>query len=161
MGLAFSSNVKLHFMRSIAYSNGKYSEWNISNHHLVFPTQQHRTLARFKAFYSGKLYYMAAYVLVPNPWMHPWNRRCQQQFCSHFIFCLLVWYTRTTGATQQTTAEMEKVQHHAISAACSGEEWSYFVTCWEDYFKATKLTGKGKVVPLQECCDKQLWKDLA
>lgn len=47
-----------------------------------------------------------------------------------------------------------------MSAAGSSEKWSYFLTRWQDYAEATKVTGKDKVVQLLECCDEQLRKDL-
>ena len=39
-------------------------------------------------------------------------------------------------------------------------EWSYFLTRWQDYAEATKVTGKDKVVQLLECCDEQVCKRL-
>ena len=57
-------------------------------------------------------------------------------------------------------AKVEKVCHPTISTAGSSEDWSYFLTRWQDYVDATKITGKYKVVQLLECCDEQLRKDL-
>lgn len=47
-----------------------------------------------------------------------------------------------------------------MSAAGSSEEWSYFLTCWQDNVEATKITGQDKIVQLLESCDEQLRKDL-
>ena len=47
-----------------------------------------------------------------------------------------------------------------VSAAGSSEEWSYFLTRWNDYVEATKVTGRDRVMQLLECCDEQLRKDL-
>ena len=57
-------------------------------------------------------------------------------------------------------AKVEKVCRPTISTAGSSEDWSYFLTRWQDYVDATKITGKDKVVQLLECCDEHLRKDL-
>lgn len=62
--------------------------------------------------------------------------------------------------TLTTTAKLERVWRPTVPAAGSSEEWSYFLTRWQDYAEATKVTGKDKVVQLLECCDEQLRKDL-
>ena len=46
-----------------------------------------------------------------------------------------------------------------ISSAGSSKEWSYFLTRWKDYAKATQLKGKGIVLQLLECYEEQLQKD--
>lgn len=58
-------------------------------------------------------------------------------------------------------AKLERVRPPTISAAGSSEDWSYFLTCWDDYVGATNVTGKDKVIQLLKCCDEQLRKDLA
>ena len=57
-------------------------------------------------------------------------------------------------------AKVEKVCHPTVPTAGSSEDWSYFLTQWQDYVDATKITGKDEVLQLLECCDKQLRKDL-
>ena len=59
-------------------------------------------------------------------------------------------------------AKVEKVRRPTISTAgwSYSKDWSYFLTRWQDYVDATKITGKDKVVQLLECCDEQLRKDL-
>ena len=64
------------------------------------------------------------------------------------------------SAGGNVAAKVEKVRHPTISTAGSSEDWSYFLTRWQDYVDATKITGKDKVVQLLECCDEQLRKDL-
>ena len=59
-----------------------------------------------------------------------------------------------------TSAKVEKVRRPTISSAGSSEDWSYFLTRWQDYAEATKITGRDRVVQLLECCDEQLRKDL-
>ena len=55
---------------------------------------------------------------------------------------------------------MEKVRRPTITSAGTSEEWSYFITRWQDYAEATRVEGKDKVIQLLECCDEQLRKDL-
>ena len=57
-------------------------------------------------------------------------------------------------------AKIEKVRPPAISTAGLNEDWSYFLTQWQDYVDSTKITSKDKVVQLLECCDEQLLKAL-
>lgn len=56
------------------------------------------------------------------------------------------------SATKQpdATPKVEKVKRPTISAAGSSEEWSYFLSRWEDYVMATKITGPDKVIQLLE-----------
>ena len=71
--------------------------------------------------------------------------------------------TQTAAAPStggNVAAKVEKVCRPTISTAGSSEDWSYFLTRWQDYVDATKITGKDKVVQLLECCDEQLQKDL-
>ena len=67
-----------------------------------------------------------------------------------------------TAATPSVTSntKLEKVRPPTISAAGSSEDWSYFLTRWDDYVGATNVTGKDKVIQLLKCCDEQLRKDL-
>ena len=57
-------------------------------------------------------------------------------------------------------AKVVKVRCPTISTAGSSEDWSYFLTRWQDYVDVTKITGKDKVIQLLECCNEQLRKDL-
>ena len=66
----------------------------------------------------------------------------------------------TSQPATQPTARVEKVRWPTISSAGSSEEWSYFLTRWKDYAKATKLKGKDLVIQLLKCCEEQLRKDL-
>ena len=59
-----------------------------------------------------------------------------------------------------TTAKVEKVRRPVISNGSSSEDWSYFLSRWDDYVRATKVTGQDKIIQLLECCDEQLRKDL-
>ena len=71
--------------------------------------------------------------------------------------------THTVAAPSMSgnaAAKVEQVRHPTISTAGSSEDLSYFLTRWQGYVDATKITGKDKVVQLLECCDEQLRKDL-
>jgi hypothetical protein len=60
----------------------------------------------------------------------------------------------------ETSQLKSKDSSAPVSTAGSSEDWSYLLTRWQDYDKATKLTGKDKVLQQLECCDEQLRKDL-
>lgn len=66
----------------------------------------------------------------------------------------------TSAHTSSTSAKVEKVKRPSISQGGTNEEWIYFVSRWNDYVAATKITGHEKVVQLLECCDEGLRKDL-
>ena len=65
-----------------------------------------------------------------------------------------------THPQQTHAAKIERVKRPTISAAGSSEEWTYFLTRWQEYVDATKITGKEKVLQLLECCDDNLRKDI-
>lgn len=56
--------------------------------------------------------------------------------------------------------KVEKVKRPSISSAGTSEEWAYFISRWNDYVQATKITGQEKVIQLLECCEETLRKDL-
>ena len=58
------------------------------------------------------------------------------------------------------TAKVDRIRRPTISLAGSSQDWSYFLTRWQDYKEATKITGKDVIVQLLECCDDDLRKDL-
>ena len=64
-----------------------------------------------------------------------------------------------SGASAATT-RVEKMKRLTISPAGTSEDWQHFTSRWEDYARATMLTGTDKVIQLLECCDEQLRKDL-
>ena len=43
-----------------------------------------------------------------------------------------------------------------ISSAGTPEDWNYFLSRWNDYVEATKVTGEDEVLQLLECCDEEL-----
>lgn len=59
-----------------------------------------------------------------------------------------------------TAAKVERVRRPSISQGGTTEDWSYFLSRWEDYVKATKIAGPDKVIQLLECCDDRLRKDI-
>ncbi|CAB4041678.1 Hypothetical predicted protein, partial [Paramuricea clavata] len=70
-------------------------------------------------------------------------------------------HTNTPAPTQLTQAcKVERVKRPNVCAGGSSEEWSYFITRWQEYAEATKIQGKEKVIQLLECCDENLRKDM-
>lgn len=65
-----------------------------------------------------------------------------------------------THSQHTNAAKIERVKRPMISAAGSSEEWTYFLTRWQEYVDATQITGKDKVLQLLECCDDNLRKDI-
>ena len=65
-----------------------------------------------------------------------------------------------TTSHRTIAAKIERVKGTTISAAGSSEEWTYFLTRWQEYVDATQITGKDKVLQLLECCDDNLRKDI-
>ena len=59
-----------------------------------------------------------------------------------------------------SSAKADKVRRPTITGGGSSEDWQYFVTRWEEYAAATKLSESDKVLQLLECCDEQLRRDL-
>ena len=55
---------------------------------------------------------------------------------------------------------MDRIRRPTVSSAGSSEEWSYFLTRWQDYKDATQPSGKDVIIQLLECCDDDLRKDL-
>ena len=55
---------------------------------------------------------------------------------------------------------MEKVKRPTISLSGTSEDWSYFLSRWEDYKAATKLQSAECITQLLECCEEQLRRDL-
>lgn len=97
--------------------------------------------------------------------------------CSHAPECKYVTVDTTIGEAitllqmhekakheQQTIAssvvKADKVRRPTITGGGSSEDWQYFVTRWEEYASATKLSDSDKVLQLLECCDEQLRRDL-
>ena len=68
--------------------------------------------------------------------------------------------THSMAGVSAATPRAEKVKRPNVSSAGTSEDWQYFRSRWEDYVKATKLTGTDRIVQLLECCDEQLRRDL-
>lgn len=62
--------------------------------------------------------------------------------------------------TQMARAEKVERPSISLSSICMTEDWQYFKSRWGDYVKATKLEETNRVIPLLECCNEQLCKDL-
>ena len=62
--------------------------------------------------------------------------------------------------TVTSSLKADKVRRPTITGGGSSEDWQYFITRWEEYSAATKLSESDKVLQLLECCDEQLKRDL-
>ena len=61
---------------------------------------------------------------------------------------------------QQTgTSKAEKARRPELNVDVSDEDWSYFKSRWDQYKKATSLTGEDLVTQLLECCSESLRRD--
>ena len=54
----------------------------------------------------------------------------------------------------------EKVRRPTISSEGTTEAWTYFLSRWGHYIKATKIAAEEQVLQLLECCDERLRHDL-
>ena len=59
------------------------------------------------------------------------------------------------GATA-SSAMTERVKRPVIASAGTSDDWNYFLSRWNDYVEATRVTGKDEVLQLLECCDEEL-----
>ena len=57
-------------------------------------------------------------------------------------------------------AKVERVRRPTVTAAGTSEEWTYFLTRWEEYATATNISGQERIIQLLECCDEPLRKNL-
>lgn len=71
---------------------------------------------------------------------------------------LLTVHSTVHSSNNGPAAKTEKVKLPSISAAGTSEEWSYFLSRWSEYVRATRIDGRNKVVQLLECCDEPLRK---
>ena len=67
---------------------------------------------------------------------------------------------RANTAPTASAARIQKVNRPTLGLAGSSEEWSYFLTRWNDYVEATHVAGKERIIQLLECCEEDLRKDL-
>ena len=59
-----------------------------------------------------------------------------------------------------SAATPAKLKRPSITADSSTEDWSYFLSRWGTYKRATKLSGLDVTVQMLECCDEELRKNL-
>ncbi|XP_066924333.1 uncharacterized protein [Clytia hemisphaerica] len=60
----------------------------------------------------------------------------------------------------QGTTKVEKVKRPTIVSSSTSEDWTYFLTRWNEYKQATRVAGREIIIQLLECCEEQLRKDL-
>lgn len=61
---------------------------------------------------------------------------------------------------QAPAPQAERVRRPTIIHGGSTEDRTFFLSRWEYYAKATRITGEDRVIQLLECCDEQLRKDV-
>ena len=64
-----------------------------------------------------------------------------------------------TVRTSHAATKPEKAKRPEMAAEMSDEDWAYFLSRWEEYKKATALTGDEVILQLMECCCEQLRRD--
>lgn len=60
---------------------------------------------------------------------------------------------------QNNAGKAEKAKRPELNTDVSDEDWSYFKSRWDQYKKATSLTGEDLVTQLLECCSESLRRD--
>jgi len=73
---------------------------------------------------------------------------------------LITAHATTHSMPHPVVAKVEKVKRPSISSGGTTEDWQYFKSRWDDYVRATKLSGTDKVIQLLECCDEQMRRNL-
>lgn len=63
-------------------------------------------------------------------------------------------------STTGKSAKVETVKRPTISSAGTSQDWSYFISRWQDYKTATNISGTEQIVQLLECCEEDLRKDI-
>lgn len=110
----------------------------------VFVTQQNLTAKKGcskKTFRRQR----KAKIQVSIHWVHVWNQRCHRlTLQAHTCEPLLI-------PLPQTIARVEKVCWPTVPAAESSKEWSFFLTRWQDYAEATKITEHWQFTHQQIC----------
>ena len=62
----------------------------------------------------------------------------------------------TTHAAPGGGAKVDRVKHPTIVSSSTSEDWTYFLTRWNEYIQATRVTGREIIIQLLECCEEQL-----
>ena len=60
----------------------------------------------------------------------------------------------------QAPASVKKIKRPTIAGGGTSSDWAYFETRWNDYAKATRVSGRDRTMQLLECCDEALRRDL-
>ena len=73
---------------------------------------------------------------------------------------IMAGHLQTHRSEPTVMAKIEQVKRPCITSSGTTEDWGYFLSRWEDYVEATKVTGVNKTIQLLECCDEHLRRDL-
>ena len=98
-------------------------------------------------------------------------RKCEYQDCTWSVETdnletyveLLKIHTQANHAAQvaanNASSKAEKAKRPELGSDVSEEDWSYFISRWKEYKKATNLKGDDIISQLMECCTEQLRRD--
>jgi len=76
------------------------------------------------------------------------------------VAALITTHAMVHNTTAPNSNKVEKVKRPSLSSAGTSEDWTYFLSRWQDYVEATKIKDKELVIQLLECCDETLRRDL-
>ena len=75
------------------------------------------------------------------------------------VIKLYEFHMKVKHASGQNSAKPEKAKRPELLADTSDEDWVYFKARWEEYKRATGLSGHDVIIQLMECCCESLRRD--
>ena len=79
--------------------------------------------------------------------------------CLSDIIKLYEFHMKVKHSSVQNVSKPEKAKRPELLADTSDEDWVYFKARWEEYKKATGLSGDDLIIQLMECCSESLRRD--
>ena len=96
-------------------------------------------------------------------------RKCEYQDCAWsletddlvtYVELLKIHVNANHATAPNNSSKPEKAKRPELGSDVSDEDWSYFISRWKEYKKATNLQGDEEIVSqLMECCTEQLRRD--
>ena len=80
--------------------------------------------------------------------------------CSDVIVAALLTTHSSIHSHGNIKSTADKIKRPTITSDLSNEQWSYFVSRWDNYRKSTKISETEEVVQLLECLDEDLRMNL-
>ena len=68
-------------------------------------------------------------------------------------------HIKVKHSSSQGASKPEKAKRPELAAEMSDEDWVYFKSRWNDYKKATGITGDDIITQLMECCCDSIRRD--